>query len=143
MKLAVFSVLASLAAAVAAQNAYIGYPPAGSTITPGTNITVLVDRPNSLTPSQEVAVVISIVGCTPAGCPDPSERLGTTLYAGGFDPQYPAQRSPQDAPQQNFSVAVPPGLAAGPALLSVVHLSLVGAGPYPLFEIKNTTLNVV
>ncbi|KAI0061525.1 hypothetical protein BV25DRAFT_766679 [Artomyces pyxidatus] len=145
MKCAILTLLASLAAAGSAQNINIGWPAAGSSVAPGTNITVQVNRPNSLTPSQEIALVVSIVGCNDrqGGCNDLSEHLGTTLYAGGFDPQYPTQWSPLDEPQQNFSVAVPQTLAAGPAVLSVVHFSLVGAGSYPLFEIKNTTLNVV
>ncbi|KAI0061527.1 hypothetical protein BV25DRAFT_1838998 [Artomyces pyxidatus] len=142
MKFALFAVLTSLAAAVSAQSITIGSPAVGTSITPGTNITVQVNRPNSLTGSQEVAIVISLAACA-GPCPDPADRLGSTLYAGSFNPQYPANPRPWDQPQQNFTVAVPAYLPAGPAQLSVVHLSLVAAGPFPLFEIKNTTLNVV
>ncbi|KAA1473333.1 hypothetical protein DENSPDRAFT_839793 [Dentipellis sp. KUC8613] len=137
--------LASLVAAVSAQTVSIGSPADGSSITPGDNITVQVLRPDSLTGSQEVALVISVVGCPENGCLGPSEVLGTTLYQGGFNPQFPppGSRTPQDAPQQNFTVALPTNLqSGGKAQLSVVHLALVGAGPYPMFELKNVTLNI-
>ncbi|TFY80333.1 hypothetical protein EWM64_g3682 [Hericium alpestre] len=86
---AVFA-LASFAA-VSAQNIAIGAPADGTSVSPRSTITVQVLRPNSLTGSQEVAVAISILGCQsyPAGCPDPTQVLGTTLYSGGFNPQYP------------------------------------------------------
>lgn len=68
------------------------------------------------------------VGIAPPGtCDgfDASERLGTTLYNGPFNPQF--QSAPPGAPpHQNFTVFVPPTLPAGPAVLTLTHLSLVG-----------------
>ncbi|KAI0061524.1 hypothetical protein BV25DRAFT_1916879 [Artomyces pyxidatus] len=142
MKFAFFAALASLAAAASAQSITIGSPAEGTSVTPGQSITVQVNRPNSLTSSQEVAIVISMLGCS-GPCPDPYDALGSTLYAGSYSPQYPANRLPWDQPQQNFTVTVPSYLSAGTAQLSVLHLSLVGAAPFPLYEIKNTTVTVV
>ncbi|KAI0058551.1 hypothetical protein BV25DRAFT_1840932 [Artomyces pyxidatus] len=145
MKLYLTTLLASIVAAVSAQNIAIGSPADGSALTPGTNLTVQVTRAvrsrpsitphvsrgtsqNSLTGSQEVSIVISVLPCPAGGCADPAERLGATLYSGGFAPRYPAARTPQDVPQQNFTVAVPAGLPQGRVALSVAHLALVGAG---------------
>ncbi|KAI0061550.1 hypothetical protein BV25DRAFT_1916897 [Artomyces pyxidatus] len=142
MKFSLTTVLASIAAAASAQTINIGLPTAGTSVTPGSSITVQANRPNSLSSSQEVAIVISMLECS-GPCPDPADRLGTTLYSGSFNPQYPAHPRPQDQPQQNFTVTVPSYFTAATAQLSVVHLSLIGAGPVPLFEIKNTTVNVL
>lgn len=68
------------------------------------------------------------VGIAPPGtCDgfDSSQRLGATLYNGPFNPQF--QSTPRGAPPyQNFTVFVPPTLPAGPAVLTLTHLSLVG-----------------
>jgi len=135
------AVFATLFAGALAQSTNIGAPSDGSTIPTG-NITVTVNRPDTLTGSTEVAVVLSIVPCTDGNCPNPADRLGSTLYHGPFNPQFPAQRTPDTKPQQNFTVNIPASLAGSQAVLSVVHLSLVGAGPFPLFQIQNVTVNV-
>ncbi|VDB91970.1 unnamed protein product [Peniophora sp. CBMAI 1063] len=137
------AVLASLFASAYAQGITIGSPTTGSTISTG-DVVVEVVRPDSLTGSTEVAIVISIEPCNADGtCIDPAERLGTTLYNGPYNPQFPTTPTPLDQPEQNFTVSIPDSLAGQKALLSVVHLSLVGAGPFPLFEIVNATVNVV
>ncbi|THH06407.1 hypothetical protein EW146_g9617, partial [Bondarzewia mesenterica] len=128
MKLfAVLVFLTSLFAAACAQNITIGYPADGSSVSANSSLTVQVNRPNSLTGSQEIAIVISMAPCTAGGCPDPTERLGSILYYGPYNPQYPITRSPQDVPQQNFSVTVPAYLQQSLAQLTVTHFSLVGA----------------
>ena len=77
------------------------------------------------------------VGVAPPGtCDgfDASERLGTTLYNGPFNPQY--QSSPPGAPpHQNFTVFVPPTIPEGAAVLTLTHLSLVGVRIFPGSEI--------
>ncbi|VDB91969.1 unnamed protein product [Peniophora sp. CBMAI 1063] len=136
-------VLAALCAGAYAQSINIGAPASGTTIATG-DVVVQVNRPDSLTGSEEVAIVISIAPCNAYGtCFDPADRLGTTLYKGPYNPQFPPHNTPQDEPQQKFTVSIPDSFAGEKALLSVVHLSLVGAGPVPLFEIVNATVNVV
>ncbi|EIM79421.1 uncharacterized protein STEHIDRAFT_126517 [Stereum hirsutum FP-91666 SS1] len=149
-----FTALVSLglAAVAAAQSIAIGAPADGTSVSAGQSLTVQVERPDSLTGSTEVAIVISVAPCSSSNiesCPDPSGRLGSTLYSGSFDPEFPTSSPGSTAngyngPQQNYTVIIPSnGLTSGNlALLSVVHLSLVGAGPYPLYEIKNVTLNI-
>ncbi|KAF8260455.1 hypothetical protein EI94DRAFT_1748330 [Lactarius quietus] len=131
MKFASFLTLASLAVSAAfAQTIKIGYPHHHTHIIPGKNLTVQVERPDTLTPSQDVAI--------------PSDVLGTTLYAGPYNPQFPTFQTPHNDPQQNFTVTVPSSFKAHHmAQLAVSHLTLVGAGPAPLFEIKHVTLKVV
>lgn len=94
------------------------------------------NKQDSLTGSTEVAIVISVAPCSSSNiesCPDPSGRLGSTLYSGSFDPEFPTSSPGSTAngyngPQQNYTVTIPSnGLTSGNlALLSVVHLSLVG-----------------
>ncbi|KZT18388.1 hypothetical protein NEOLEDRAFT_1143461 [Neolentinus lepideus HHB14362 ss-1] len=121
-----------------AQSVAIGYPSAGSTISSSSNFTVEVDRPNSLTGSTEISVIISLRPCTTSSgsivCASPTEEMGTVLYNGGYNPQY-SDTGEEKPPHQNFSVAVPQGLEAGYALLSVGHVALVGAGNSPMFEV--------
>ncbi|KAJ7143695.1 hypothetical protein C8R44DRAFT_758679 [Mycena epipterygia] len=133
-----------LATAAFAQNAAIGTPADGATVKAGSNITVEVDRANSLTGSTEVAVVIgflSCVGFSGGVCPPASEIIGNILYNGPYDPVLHAA-TPFKPPYQNFTVTIPPAARAGPGQLSVTHLSLVGAGPFPFLEVLNVTVNV-
>ncbi|KAH9920444.1 uncharacterized protein B0H18DRAFT_881086 [Fomitopsis serialis] len=139
---------ASLIALASAQGIDIGAPLAGSTISPGQNITVEVDRPNSLTGSEEVAIVISMVPCETSTCNSPnqdlSSELGYVLYNGPYSPQYDSITPPDHKPPyQNFSVQVPSWYTSGEHIaLAVTHVSLVGAGPWVLLEFKNVSLVV-
>jgi hypothetical protein len=187
MKLASFVTFASLAVCAFAQSINIGYPFPNKQIKPGQHLTVQVNRPVSIQPnstmlrsalknnaqdtltgSQEVAIVISLLECPQnSTCPDPSDELGSTLYSGPYNPQFPTFSTPNDEPQQNFTVIVPSDFVPNrTAQLAVTHLSLVGvsgspflsfafpwcgtlttespqAGPFGLYQIVNLTLNVV
>jgi len=122
-----------------AQNIIVSYPPAGTVVYDGKNFTVELDRPNSLTGSIDVSVVISIASCAKLPCASPSNVLGYTMYEGPYKPKYYQQYKP---PHENFTVAVPLGFPKGCAQLNVAHFSLVGAGPYPWLELHNKTLIV-
>ncbi|KAF7428750.1 hypothetical protein PC9H_007982 [Pleurotus ostreatus] len=136
--------LFSLLSVSLAQSIMIGFPKPSANITAGSNFTVEVDRPNSLTGSTEVGIAINIQPCAARGeCIPPEDLLGFTLYAGSYNPQFHTNVSFGLPPHQNFTVALPSSFAKGTALLSVTHLSLVGAGPFPLFEIRNATVNIV
>lgn len=145
MKLASFLTFASFAvSAVFAQSINIGFPLPNTTITPGTNITVQVIRPDSLQSSTNVGMVISMLQCTPnTPCPSPSEILGNLLYVGPFDPEFPPFFTGDNQPQQNFSVQVPSDFECGRTVqLAVTLLTLIGAGPSPIIEFANVTLIV-
>lgn len=128
-----------LAAVACAQTAVIGYPPNGYIISPGASLTVQVQRPNSLTGSEEVAVVIGFQSCGTNGCISPSDYMGQILYNGPYDPQY---HEPTTPPYENFTVQVPSSASAGTALIGVAHVTLIGAGYFPYLEVLNTTLTV-
>ncbi|KAG6330028.1 hypothetical protein ID866_9062, partial [Astraeus odoratus] len=116
------------------QNAVIGYPPNGYTVTPGTNLTVQIQRPNSLTGSEEVAVVIGFQTCRTNGCISAADYMGLILYNGPFSPQYHEFPSP---PYENFTVQIPTSAVAGTGLIGVAHVTLIGAGYYPYLEVLN------
>ncbi|KAF7304336.1 hypothetical protein HMN09_00835400 [Mycena chlorophos] len=139
-----FAILASSLALVAAQSIDIGAPADGSTVTAGSNVVVEVDRPDSLTGSTEVAIVIGLATCQSAGnCPAPLDFLGTILYNGPYSPEFQNNGSgPNKPPYQNFTVTIPAG-ASGPSQLNVLHLALVGASEGAFLEAKNISLTVV
>ncbi|KAJ5904937.1 uncharacterized protein N7473_001853 [Penicillium subrubescens] len=132
--------LVVLASVSLAQNSIIGLPTAGYMITKGGNVTVQVQRPNSLTGSTEIAVIIGVSSCASTPCQPAGEVMGTILYQGPFDPQYHESDQP---PYQNFTVTLPNLIAAGDAQINVAHAALVGAGPFPYLETLNRTVVVV
>ncbi|RDX50212.1 hypothetical protein OH76DRAFT_1555756 [Lentinus brumalis] len=162
--------LATLAASALAQSVNIGAPADMSTVTPGNNITVQVNRPvgvphtpfnptrpapprltaiqNTLTGSEEVAIAIGLFPCSgadgqPASCAGTNTTgvLGTVLYNGPYEPQY-ADGAPSLPPHQNFSIQVPATFKSGQVSLGVAHFALVGASMMPIYEFVNTTLVV-
>ena len=130
------------ATAAFAQSATIGLPAYNQTVSPGQDLIVQVQRPvclslcfptgnrlrffgsqNSLTGSEEVAVVIGVQSCPNRPCTPPSDFMGTILYNGQFDPQYHEVYLP---PYQNITVQVPSSIPEGTALIGVAHVTLVG-----------------
>ncbi|KAG6329264.1 hypothetical protein ID866_9824 [Astraeus odoratus] len=134
-----FFALLLFAAVAFAQSADIGYPPSGYTVSPGANLTVQVQRPNSLTGSEEVAVVIGFQSCGTSACISPADYMGVILYNGPFNPQYHETTLP---PYENFTVQIPTSASTGTGLVGVAHVTLIGAGYYPYLEVLNTTVNV-
>ncbi|KLO18608.1 hypothetical protein SCHPADRAFT_819719 [Schizopora paradoxa] len=140
----IFTVLA-LAASAFAQSVSIAGPTAGQDLNAGQGATVIIQKGDSITPSTEIGVAISLHHCTQSPCEDATQALGTTLYSGPFNPQRPTG-SPglaSGAPFQSFGVTIPQDFAKGDAVVSVVHSSLIGAGPFFSTEFKNVTVNVV
>ncbi|KAH7909228.1 hypothetical protein BJ138DRAFT_1011266 [Hygrophoropsis aurantiaca] len=128
------------------QNIMIAAPLQGTRVSPGSNIVVDIQRPNSLSSSEEVAVVIAIQSCATSPCIPPTKSLGMILYNGHFNPQEPQLSSPNagfQQPGQNFTIQIPPSLRNGSALITITHLALIGAGPIPWLEYQNVSLVVV
>ncbi|KAI0669156.1 hypothetical protein C8Q78DRAFT_198555 [Trametes maxima] len=136
-------ILSALAPLAAAQMAVIRAPLANSTFFPGQQFVVDVDRPDTLTGSQEVSVAIGLLSCVgqapPGTCDgiDTTEEIGFPIYAGPYTPQL---RPGGSDLFQNFTVTVPQGFPAGPAALSVAHFSLVGARAWPTLEVLTETV---
>ncbi|KAI0772276.1 hypothetical protein BC629DRAFT_1595481 [Irpex lacteus] len=151
MKTTLALTLLASALSVFAQNAHVALPAQGSDVTRGTNITVQVTKPNSLTGSTSVGVALGLRSCPSSSsnatssspsCQEfsSSDIFGYVLYSGAFNPAY---HEPSLPPYENFTVYVPAGFGQGDAVLSVAHLVLVGAGPEAILDVSNTTVNVV
>ncbi|KIL61390.1 hypothetical protein M378DRAFT_51915, partial [Amanita muscaria Koide BX008] len=117
-----------------AQSVEIGYPPNGASVPAGQDLTVQVVRPDTLTGSQEVAVVIGLASCTSQSCLPPNAVMGNILYNGPYNPQFQQPNLPPRPPYQNFSVAIPASWTKGAAQLNVAHFTLIGLGPFPFSE---------
>ncbi|PYH40799.1 uncharacterized protein BP01DRAFT_360941 [Aspergillus saccharolyticus JOP 1030-1] len=131
---------AALLTAALAQNAAIGLPKADQTVQPGDTLTVQVQRPNTITGSQEMALAIGFQSCATSGsCFPVDEDMGTILYNGAFAPAYHETYLP---PYENFTVTVPASAPAGKAVIGVAHATLVGASAYPFLEVLNQTVVV-
>ncbi|EKM52118.1 uncharacterized protein PHACADRAFT_262599, partial [Phanerochaete carnosa HHB-10118-sp] len=141
-----FAVVAALAATCFAQNIAIGFPAANSTVSPGQSMTVQVNKPDSLTGSTEVGLVLSMASCPADGCTspsyDPSDILGQILFNGLWDPEFQPGAT-QLPPHQNFTVEVPPSFTSGENVaLIATHLVLVGAGPEAILQTTFVPLTV-
>ncbi|KAF9565783.1 hypothetical protein CPC08DRAFT_159254 [Agrocybe pediades] len=146
MKLSVPSALSLLIIAqiVVSQSVEIGAPANHTSVRAGSYLVVEVDRPDTLTPSIEVAVAIGVASCSQGLCSLPSNEpvLGTTLYNGPYHPEFNPEYDGKP-PHQNFSVVIPETFPKGPARLVLLHVALVGAENEILTQLRNVTLQVL
>ncbi|KAL0568817.1 hypothetical protein V5O48_013161 [Marasmius crinis-equi] len=142
MKLAPLAGIAFLAVAAFGQHAEIGSPKPGAQITAGTSFTVEVDRPDTLTGSQEVAIVIGYQSCANSACRPPADGIQGVLYSGPFNPQF-GPSGDGLPPHQNFDVTIPASTPKGTAQLTLYHFSLVAASMAPLFESSAVNITLV
>ncbi|EED14702.1 conserved hypothetical protein [Talaromyces stipitatus ATCC 10500] len=132
--------LGLIASTALAQSVSIGLPAAGAQLSTGTPTTFQIQRPDTLTGSQEIAVVIGISKCNSGGrCASPDESMGTVLYNGPFNPQFHETALP---PYQNFTLEIPESAATDNGLVTVAHFSLVGASAWPMVEYLNQSITV-
>lgn len=132
--------LGLVASTALAQSVSIGLPTAGAQLYTSTNATFQIQRPDSLTGSEEIAVVIGINKCSSgATCIPPEDSMGTVMYNGPFNPQFHETYLP---PYQNFTLEIPESVATGNGIVTVAHFSLVGASTYPLIEYHNQTVTI-
>ncbi|KAF8956515.1 hypothetical protein BDZ97DRAFT_1851249 [Flammula alnicola] len=141
MKLSTLFVASMCALGVMAQRSFLKLPTEGTNVTPGGKLKVQLVRPNAMEGSIEVGMVIGFVPCTTATtCPPPDGQIGSVLFNGHFNPQLheiPAE------PYQNFTVTIPTFTPVGPAQVLTARFHLIGAGPAPILEFNNVTVNVV
>ncbi|KAF7377913.1 hypothetical protein MSAN_00215100 [Mycena sanguinolenta] len=132
------------AAAALAQNVYIASPAAGSSVTPGSDITVEVSQPDGQSSWVESALVLGWWPCDGSSedpCLPASEVLGELLYNGG--PFKPTFYNTENVISQNITVNIPSSTPAGYALLQVAHFVLVGAELGPVVQTFSVNLTVV
>ncbi|OJT10265.1 hypothetical protein TRAPUB_13219 [Trametes pubescens] len=121
---AVFVALA-LAVSALAQGVHIAQPPSGSVEKQGQSMTVVVQKQNSLTGSQDVAIAIGLASCplSGSGCTSlPDASVGPLLFSGTYAPAADASGNVT----QSYVVRVPADIAPGPARLSVAHFYILG-----------------
>ncbi|KAH7930622.1 hypothetical protein BV22DRAFT_1054285 [Leucogyrophana mollusca] len=131
-------VLATAAATAVAQTIELGYPVDGTILSPGQKIGVQVVQPESMASCIQVGIALAINAChTPEDCPSPAQELGDVLYAG---PWTPTAHSNGGGFYQNITVEVPSFSTATPAIFTLTHLCLLGAGPAPFLEYRNASV---
>ncbi|KAI0362389.1 hypothetical protein OH77DRAFT_1416647 [Trametes cingulata] len=137
MKVAITAL--SFAAAAFAQSVTILSPAPGTILSPGSTFVVDVDKPDTLSPSYDVSVAIGLESCGETPCSQLASAgiLGTVIHAGDYTPQL---RPNSSHLFQNFTVQVPSAMQTGPAVLTVGHFYLLGAGASPAVETINTTV---
>ncbi|KAJ5710425.1 hypothetical protein N7488_004581 [Penicillium malachiteum] len=123
--------LAAFAGVALAQSTNIGLPKAGTTVAAGSDLVVQIQRPDTLTGSDEIVVAIGMTSCPSETCASAGAELGTLLYHGSFDPEFHDGSQP---PYENFTITVPSTFAAGNAQVNVAHLSTYGASGETLYE---------
>ncbi|KAF9074870.1 hypothetical protein BDP27DRAFT_1316099 [Rhodocollybia butyracea] len=132
------AILLALVSTVVAQSASIAYPQDGTSFAPGSEFTLTIIKPNSLSASPDISAAIGIIPCNDDGsCP----TLGTILFKGLFNPQYstPPGSLP---PHQNFTLQIPPTFSAEKAQIGVFRSYLTGAEATPAHETFATTIQV-
>ncbi|KAH7929626.1 hypothetical protein BV22DRAFT_1029253 [Leucogyrophana mollusca] len=130
--------VALLAASAVGQYLTINSPASGTTVAPGSNITVQLGSGDGPTTVVEVAVVIGVLSCG-GNCVSTNEDIGQVLYQGPFNPQPDPGTATFD---EDFPVQIPASIAAGEAQLVVALFSLTGAYLYPQLEVLNQNITI-
>ncbi|KAI9463148.1 hypothetical protein HD554DRAFT_2330292 [Boletus coccyginus] len=132
----VVSVLGVVASALG-QAVVIGAPTSGTVLSPGQNFAAQLLVFPSLVGCSDVGIALAMASCDNGVCPQPTDRLGSVLYAGPFTPtQYP------EGYYQNFSVQVPQSMNTGPATFTLTRFCLYGTGPTPHLEFSDVSLTI-
>ncbi|KAJ7101638.1 hypothetical protein C8R44DRAFT_747094 [Mycena epipterygia] len=128
-----------LAASAFAQSIVVGAPSPGANIPLTSNLTVQIERHNSLSSFQEVSIAIGFNVCDAIeGCEPPTQ----VLYNGPYTPTLHTPIPGQLNDYQNFTFPNPFS-APGPAQLTIVHFFDVGVSEVPLIEIVSVDFNIV
>ncbi|KAK1223065.1 hypothetical protein PQX77_014064 [Marasmius sp. AFHP31] len=145
MKFSGSGLLAVLSAAstAVAQRAMIGFPTNGTDVQAGSDLLVMVARPNFQSSAEEVGIVLGFASCSDdAHTKCAQSTVGASiLYNGPYDPQFGgAWFLP---PHQNFTVKIPEDAEKGYAQISLTQFSLIGEkllGKYEYDPIPNADM---
>ncbi|KAK2465746.1 hypothetical protein APHAL10511_002290 [Amanita phalloides] len=138
MKVLSVAILFILVAVSLGQSVQIGVPKSGATIPAGRPFTVQIQKPDTITGSEELFLAISVASC-PCGNPQDS-FAGAILYNGTFNPQFHDGIPPP--PFQDFYLTIPSDFPKGAAQINVLNLELVADAMYPMLQFLNTSITV-
>ncbi|KAH7882550.1 hypothetical protein F5I97DRAFT_1931096 [Phlebopus sp. FC_14] len=125
---------------VLCQGIVVNSPTSGTTVTPGSNITVQVGMGDFIENIETVGLAIGLQSCGGSiSCGSPLDGVGTVLYTGSWNPSF--------GPEyyniyQDFNVTIPASTASGSANLAVVGYYLVALSNVPTLVPANATLTV-
>ncbi|KAG6331301.1 hypothetical protein ID866_7787 [Astraeus odoratus] len=131
-------VLATAIASALGQTIELGSPQNGDVLNVGQNFTAQVILPQSLASVIQIGIALAIDNCNNGACPEPTDKLGNVLYAGPWTPTAHSQ----GGFYQNFTLQVPEYISTGPAIFTLTHCGLLGAGPVPFMEFRNASLTI-
>ncbi|KAG6809476.1 hypothetical protein H0H92_016083 [Tricholoma furcatifolium] len=123
------------------QSISIGYPLNGTSVAAGSKLLVEIDRPDTISSSVEVAVVIGLQSCPTGPCYPVASSVGTPLYNGPYNPQFQSG-SPGKPPHQNFTITIPADTPVGKAQLGIAHFMLLGASLYADVQTLSIDLDI-
>ncbi|TBU61823.1 hypothetical protein BD310DRAFT_946272 [Dichomitus squalens] len=133
-------VFLALAASAVGQKVTIASPAANTEVKAGGNLLVEIDRPDTQTPSTDVAIMIGLQPCGAAGdCDAVAANYARVLFHGPYTPK-PVEGHADIS--HNYTVKIPRNTAAGRALLQVAHFFYMGAGNQPQMETLNTVIQI-
>ncbi|KAI6135234.1 hypothetical protein EDD17DRAFT_48610 [Pisolithus thermaeus] len=139
MKLYTFvAVLAVMVASAFGQTIELGSPQNGDVLKIGQNFTVQVVEPDSLASVWQIGIALAIASCNNGVCPQPTSQLGDILYSGPWTPTSHAE----GGFYQNFTFQLGEYSNTGPAVFTLVHSGLIGAGPVPFTEFRNACVTI-
>ncbi|KAK2465747.1 hypothetical protein APHAL10511_002291 [Amanita phalloides] len=138
LSVVVFFIIATVSLA---QNIVIGVPKPDTKIHAGSQFNVRIEKPDTLTNSLQIALVIAVASCANSYCLTPRDGLGTVLYNGTFNPQFRTGSSLP--PYQDFDVTMPSYFPTGATQLNVANFELIGAELYPSLQLLNSSLAVI
>ncbi|KAF9241606.1 hypothetical protein BU15DRAFT_34877, partial [Melanogaster broomeanus] len=108
--------IALFASSALAQGITITSPAPGTTVTPGSIITVQIGTNIYVQNIETLSLAIGLQSCpnNGIGCFTADQGIGTILYTGPFDPTLGSEYY---GPYQNFNVTIPASTPAGQANL--------------------------
>ncbi|KAF8834567.1 hypothetical protein BDN67DRAFT_563103 [Paxillus ammoniavirescens] len=133
------AILAFTVASSFGQTIELGYPTNGAVLKRGKNFTAEVILPISMASCIQVGIALAVDSCSNGVCPQPQSQLGDVLYAG---PWNPVTAKPGYGYYQDFTVQIPAYMTKGPAIFTLTHLCLLGAGPVPFLEYRNASVKI-
>ncbi|KAF8549700.1 hypothetical protein OG21DRAFT_1420910 [Imleria badia] len=137
--LSVCAVVASAVLSALGDTIELRYPTDGTVLPINQNFTAQVVLPFSMASCIDVGIALAINSCTNGVCPQPTQALGSVLYAGPWNPDI---LQPGIGFYQNFTFQLSQYQPAGPAIFTLTHFCLAGAGPVPYLEYKNASVTV-